>query len=487
MHSHQPEAQDSRNEGQGEAVDGSFGWLGAGGAREVMALAWPLMLSTGLYSITLFTDRMLLYWKSDEAASAAMSAGSLFWTLTCVPMGLIGYTSTFVAQYMGVGRLERARRSVVQGLWLALFLVPLLIPVGMGIGAIFQWSGHEEALRREETNYFRWLCPAAVAMFFSAALTGWFAGIGKTRVLLGCDLIATIVNVLLDFLLIFGWGSIPAMGVPGAAMATSVAMIVKALLLAWLMQAAWKEMPQQQDGPAEADRPRGAIEWPLMTRLVRFGSPAGMHVLAESVAFSLILLLVGRLGAQSMAATTLALGVNLLAFVPINGLGMAVAVLVGQRLSAGQVEVAERTVRSGMMIAVGYTSLFAVAYGLFPNEVLTLYGLGTDPARFEKMRPLLLPLLRFIALYCMLDAVQILLISALKGAGDTRFVFLASLLIGAVVVAGGESLGQRLGGGLNWWWGVITVWVAVMAIVFGIRYWLGAWKQMRVIDMKEFD
>jgi hypothetical protein len=63
----------------------------------------------------------------------------------------------------------------------------------------------------------------------------------------------------------------------------------------------------------------------------------------------------------------------------------------------------------------------------------------------------------------------------------------ASLLIGAVVVIGGEVLGQRLGGGLNWWWGVITAWVAIMAIVFGIRYRLGAWKQMRVIDMKEFD
>ncbi len=95
-------------------------WSEEGGPGEVLALAWPLMLSTGLFSLTLFVDRMMLYWYSNEAASAAMAAGTVFWVVTCVPLGTIGYTSTFVSQYFGVHREDRALHVVAQGLLLSL-------------------------------------------------------------------------------------------------------------------------------------------------------------------------------------------------------------------------------------------------------------------------------------------------------------------------------------------------------------------------------
>ncbi|MFM8397985.1 MAG: MATE family efflux transporter, partial [Pirellula sp.] len=80
--------------------------------KELLKTAWPLMLSTGLFSITLFVDRLFLFQYSDAAAAAAMSAGTLFWSVTCLPAGICGYTSTFVAQYLGVGRVDRALHVV---------------------------------------------------------------------------------------------------------------------------------------------------------------------------------------------------------------------------------------------------------------------------------------------------------------------------------------------------------------------------------------
>ena len=101
-------------------------WNAVGGPREVLQLAWPMMLSTGLFSLTLFVDRMLLYEYSDQAAAGAMGAGTIFWTMTCVPISLFGFTSTFVAQYVGVARVDRAMRVVIQGFIMALASGPIV-------------------------------------------------------------------------------------------------------------------------------------------------------------------------------------------------------------------------------------------------------------------------------------------------------------------------------------------------------------------------
>ncbi len=90
-------------------------WRSEGGPGEVMHLAWPMMLSTGLFAITLFTDRTLLYFYDSGTAAGAMGAGTMFWAVTCAPMSLLGFTSTFVAQYMGVKRIDQALRVVKQG------------------------------------------------------------------------------------------------------------------------------------------------------------------------------------------------------------------------------------------------------------------------------------------------------------------------------------------------------------------------------------
>ena len=98
---------------------------------EVLTTAWPMMLATGLFSITLFVDRSLLYGFSDSAASAALGAGTILWSINCLPIGICGYTSTFVAQYLGAKRPERALQVVWQGVLLSLIFGPMLLLIGL--------------------------------------------------------------------------------------------------------------------------------------------------------------------------------------------------------------------------------------------------------------------------------------------------------------------------------------------------------------------
>jgi len=207
-------------------------------------------------------------------------------------------------------------------------------------------------------------------------------------------------------------------------------------------------------------------------------------MLAESGAFTLIMLQVGKLGELPMAATTLALGLNVLAFVPIIGLGIGVGVLVGQRLTENRIDLAERTVLCATILAGCYTGVFAILLGVFPDSMVAIYAWGTDSQRFEEMRPMLVPLLRIIAFYCVVDGFQIVFVGAIKGAGDTWFVLLATTILSFSVVFGGVVYEQLYGSNVILWWYVIAIWVLIMGIAFGARFFQGKWKKMRVIELQ---
>lgn len=447
-------------------------------------MAWPMMLSTGLFSLTIFVDRLLLYAYSDTAAAGAMGAGTMFWAMTCGPVGLLSITSTFAAQYLGVDRIDRAFRVVIQGMLVAIALGPLIL-VGVLASGWFFRTFHDPALVEAETTYFHWLAVGAWATILVAPLNGLFAGTGRPMVMLKVDAVITALNAFLDYALIFGAFGLPRWGVAGAGLATSIALVTKLLLmLAFASRRDW-DCPPVAGQPAQKlglFDPSWSWDRELMGRLLRYGWPAAVSSMAEAASFCIIVVLVGKLGEIPMAATTLALGVNMIAFIPMYGLGQAVGVLVGQRLTSQHADLAKRSVRSGLMIGIAYSSLFALAYGLIPHQVLNVYAWGTEPARFEEMRPIVIPLLWFIAAYCIFDAIQIIFVAALKGAGDTSYILWGNVLCGSVSVLVGKLCGDYLHGGLYWWWGIITFWVLSLAAIFGARYRHGGWLSKRVIE-----
>lgn len=481
--------------------------------REVISTAWPLMLSTGLFSITLFVDRMLLYKSSEGAAAAAMTAGVVSWAITCLPMGICGYTNTFVAQYLAAKRPDRAMQFVYQGLWLALAVLPILILFAVFSRQFFLLVGHADTLATMESEYFRWLVPACASSILSAALVGLYAGSGRTRVLLISDVVATTLNVVLDYILIFGLFGFPEWGTAGAALASSIAISLKLIVLIYF---AWPDLArgvarsrQPSTGRLDsidqliADLPKTStlvnestnplshrevrsspvVQWKLMKQLIDYGWPAGVSVVAESWSFMIIMMIVGQLGEQAAAATTLALGVNIIAFIPLVGLGTAVGVLVGKYLVTEERDTARRIVFSGLLIGIAYSLIYVVLYGGFPDLAMTVYTYDVDPARFEEMRPILRPLLYFIAGYCVFDAFQIVYVGALKGAGDTYFVLGGHIVAGASTVIGALIVRYLTGwNSLYYWWGAITFWVVLLAVIFTGRYLQGGWQNKRVID-----
>ena len=451
-------------------------WGNVGGYRDFLALALPLILSTASWSVQHFVDRVFLAWHSTEAMAAALPAGMSNFVFVSFFLGLAGYVNVFVAQYAGARRPDRVGSSIWQGTYLswgagvaALGLLPLARP-------LFDLIGHDPAIRAEEIAYFRILCFGTGAIVLATTLSCFYSGQGKTWVVLIVNASATGLNIGLDYALIFGHWGFPALGIRGAAWATNLAAAFSALLFGLLIL---RRRNREEFGTLSQWR----FDADLFRRLLRFGVPSGLNFMLDIMAFSLFILIVGRLGTVELAATNMAFNVNSLAFLPLIGCGIAVSTLVGQGLGEDRPDKAEYSTWSGIHLALGYMGTMALLYLCLPAWFLMPYGLRAQGEDFLAARDLAEGLLRIVAVYCVFDGMYIVFTAALKGAGDTRYVMLGSIGLSCLVMLIPALVGVALFDvGIWTLWAFMCAYIVAAGIVFYLRFKSGAWKSMRVIE-----
>ncbi len=203
-------------------------WNGPSGMREVLLLALPLMVSTLSWTIMHFTDRVFLMWYSQDAVAAALPAGALQFAVLCFPLGLASYVNAFVSQYYGAKRYDRIGLVVWQGVWLGLLTVPVALATIPFASFMFGSVGHTAQVAQYEIDFYSGLSWGSGAMVIAEALSTFFTGRGGVRTVMIVDSTAAVVNMVLDYLLIFGNFGFPAWGVSGAAWATVTALWFKA-------------------------------------------------------------------------------------------------------------------------------------------------------------------------------------------------------------------------------------------------------------------
>jgi MATE family multidrug resistance protein len=447
----------------------------AGGSRELLALAAPLILSQSFMTVQVFVDTVLLNRHDPDEMGASLPAVMWYW----LPFGLLqvsaGYTSTFVAQYTGAGRPHRVGPAVWQGIHFAVvagLLMLLLVPAAPLLIAV---GGHDPALQALETSYLRCLAFAALPMLVMAAVNGFFSGRGQTWTVLGVEAFGTGVNVVLALLLIFGRAGFPEMGIVGAGVATAAGSWASALLAVGLLL---RRRYRDEFATASGWRP----ERELFVRLMKYGGPAGGQVFLDVLVFNIFVQLVGRLGKAQLEASTLTIRLNMIAFLPMMGLGQAVCILVGQRLGADRPDLAERSTYTGLKWTFGYMCSVAAVYLALPRLLLSVFEGGHDPEQFAAVEALVPGLLVCVATYSVVDSANVTFGFALRGAGDTRFVTLATFCLAWPIMVLPTYLVVRAGGRVEWAWWFATAHIFAMAACFYLRFRSGKWKTMRVIE-----
>ncbi len=451
-------------------------WRRPAGGREVLKVAAPLVISSLSWTIMTFVDRVLLKWESGDAMAAAFAAGTVWFAALCLPLGIAMYTSTFVSQYFGAHRFERIGVSVWQGVWLSLIAGPLLL-LAMPLGpAIFAMADHTAAVQRLEVTYFQILLWGAPAMLVGQALSSFYSGRGKTSVVMVVDSLVAVVNLVLDYIWIFGYLGFPAMGIAGAGWATVASLWLKAAIyVALVLQRCHRE----QYGTLAGLR----FEAPLFGRLVYYGGPSGLQLVLDVMGFTVFVLLVGRLGSVEAEATSMAFSISTLAFMPIWGMALAASILVGQHLGENRDDLAARATWTSLQVALAYMATISLLYLTVPDLFLASFFAGDrSPETREAVRQLATTLLRFVAAYNLLDATLMVFSSAVKGAGDTQFVLKVSVVMATSLSVLSWFAVEVLNLGVYGCWALIAVWVWVMGVVFLWRFLGGKWRSMRVIE-----
>jgi MATE family multidrug resistance protein len=451
-----------------------------GSLRELLQVAVPLMLSAGTLSIMNVADRAMLTGWSQDSLAAVMPAGMMHWTAVCIPMGMILYANTFIAQFDGAGQPDRMMSALRQAVWLALGCGAVLTLSPLVSGPLLALTGQAPGIIADEKTYFDTLSMGCPLVMVSMALSCFYSGRRRTRVILVVNIISVLVNFGMDYLLIFGRLGLPAMGIRGAALATLAGRASEVGIYAFLITrsnnrrqfpifASWRPDPE------------------LLKKFVRYGLPSGTHYLVEHLGFTVFLFILGRLNRDALAASNLAFGINALIYVPLLGFGTAVQTLVGHHIGAGQTPAATRTTWNATLLAIVWTGLMAVVLVVFPMQCLQPFLMfaraGKDTDAITSILPIAAMLLRFVAIYSIFDALAVVFASALRGAGDTIFPMILTMCSSwLIMVLPALYLVQQGGTRIQHLWWTATVHVMVLGALMMSRFLTGRWKQIQIFE-----
>jgi MATE family multidrug resistance protein len=473
-------------------------WRSEAGPGEVLGLALPLVLSTSSLTLQVFIDRLFLAWYSADAIAAAIPAVCMLWLLVAPLWAIVGFAQTFVAQYHGAGQNDRVGPVIVQAVLIAAACGVAMLLLAPLAGLIFDWVGHEPAVRELEVVYFQLLLATAAPMLVMTAASGFFGGLGRTWVVFWINVIAAVVNVVLDYAMIFGHWGFERQGIVGAGWATVIAYVAgtaAAMLWMWLADedggfGIRRARNNLSEGSTPSERAGSSVWLPdlaLIRRLLRFGGPAGMMALTETIAFSWFVFLVGRMGTSDLAATNIAFNINMLVFMPMIGFSTATQVMVGWRLGEERPDLAARSTWSAYWLAFAYTLTLAAGYLLTPDLFISLFAWNSTPEEAAKWYSLVIGLLRFVAVYSLFDMTMLIFSGALRGAGDTRFIMLATLGLALCVLVAPSTLVYHFWtDSLYVAWCFVTAYVVGLGATFFARFYGGVWRSMRVIE-RPFD
>lgn len=445
-------------------------WYCEFGYRHLLVLAFPLILSTSSWSIQQFVDRMFLSWHSEEALAAAMPAGILNFALICLFIGTVSYAGTFVSQYVGAREDHKVGTVLWHSFYISLFGAGVLLLVVPFSSDLFRMIGHNENLQIMESSYFRILCFGGLGPILSSAFAGFFTGQGRNWPVMWVNIFTTVTNLILDYLLIFGIGIFPEMGIAGAAVATVIAGFASIILYLFLIFQPHNEI---------RFRIWAASKWDVtfIKRFLKYGLPSGGHFFLEIMGFTAFILILGRIGQVELAATNIAININSLAFMPMLGLGIAISMIVGQNIGSGQPETARFAVNSGVQLGMAYMVVCIFLYVGIPQLFIAPFEASPETARVAII------LLRFVAIYAVFDTLSILYSSAIKGAGDTHFVMLVTTALSVFVLIIPTYLAVVIfKTNLYLPWTFCSLFIVAMGLTFLGRFRGGKWKSMSVIE-----
>lgn len=438
-----------------------------GGLRELSWLAYPVVLSHLCGSAMHVIDSIMVGRLGATELAAVGYGGIWMWTALTLFVGTATGVQTFVSQADGAGDHHLCGRWTWQGFYAVVPITVLGVALFVAVfPPLLAALGPSEGLRHHAVEYVTARALGCFGLAVFMVLSSFYRGIGDTKTPLLASLVATAVNVGLNYCLIFGNLGFPELGVRGAGFGTAAAEWTgAAVLLAVLTRRRFARFAPRPVAPSRID----------IRRFLATSLPIGGQWFIEMSSFSLFSTLVAVMGDASMAASQALIALLSLSFMQATGIGVASSTLVGRYVGAQDPESAERAHRTA--IGLGCALATAVAALLWTAPELLVRVFSDDP---EVLR-LGASLVRVGALVQAFDAMNIIASGSLRGAGDTRWPFLAqSLSAWAVSLPLAWWFGVALGWGVTGAWAALASGMGLLSVTLLWRFQSGAWRHLRI-------
>lgn len=441
--------------------------------KDIRVIALPMVVSQASETVNLFVDRLFLSKLGKLFLAGSMSGGLTSFNLMAFFIGIVGYVNALAAQHDGAGDKRSCARAAAQAVRIAFIGWPVLLLLIPVVRIIFVKLGHSPEQVEIEMTYLRILIFGSLFILIRYALAGFFIGLGRTRIVMLAAAAGMLVNIPANWILIFGKFGLPAMGIVGAALGT----LLGAFTVMIILLAVYLSKPYRTEfGTAE----ELGFDRRLTKLLIEFGTPAGTEIFLNMAAFNLFVQLMHSYSPDTAAAVTITFNYDILAFIPMMGLGFASTTLTGRYIGARNIPGAERATRLNLYIAWSFAAVLALIFFIGARPLVDLFALRLEDAG-ASVAPMARTMLRLATIYILADANQLIFAGALRGAGDTKFVMRISVLIHWVFAAGAwYAVKIALIPPVSMW-SIFIAFVVSLGIIMILRYRFGPWRKMSLV------
>ena len=440
---------------------------------ELLRLALPMVVSQGTFAVMIFTDRYFMSQIDPAHMAAALGGGVASFFSFCFFIGLLAYANALSAQYLGAGEPEKCPKVVTQGMIMTVMSAPFLTLITFLVAGIFEGMGHEPAQVELERTYYLILMSGVLVTLAKVCISSYFAGIGRTHVVMICDVFGLFINIPLCYVMVFGKLGFPALGIVGAGISTVVSTV-----LAFAMFIAFYFRKEHRD--TFKVRESFSLDVNIQRRFWRLGFPSGLELFLNVAAFNLFLLMFQSYGIAQGASAAIVFNWDILSFIPMIGLSVGVISMIGRFVGARDMARVNEVMFAAFAVALAYSAVLAIIYSTFRYPLVEVFA--PPSGDFSAIREMSAFMMIGLSSYVMADAVILVCGGILRGAGDTRWLMVASvslhwaMLVAQFFIIRVFELHPRVS------WIAFVAMVFAIALVYALRLKTGRWRDPDVLE-----
>ena len=370
-------------------------------------LSIPMVLEMAMESLFALVDAFFVAKVSPDAVATVGLTESVITLVYAVAIGISTAPVAMIARYIGEKNQAGASRVAKQAMYMAIGVsITLGIPGVIFADDILRLMGGSEELIASGVNYTRLLFGSNVVIMLLFLLNGIFRGAGDAAYAMRALWLANGINIILDPIFIHGLGPIPAMGVTGAAVATTIGRGIGVSYQLYVLFGGRGTIKLRAGG--------WKLDWDILRRLGRIASSGAMQYIIASASWIFLMRIIATFGSEAVAGYTIAIRLIIFTLLPAWGLSNATATLVGQNLGAKEPDRAIRSVNIAAVMAGIFLGIISVFYLIFTPEFIRFFD--DTPAVVEAG----VTALRIFAIGYVLYGFGMIYSQAFNGAGDTR-------------------------------------------------------------------